>query len=158
MKTSFLHAIWCTTCNKFNFTIKISRIEIKSSILATGPTCPMWAFNRTMQLWHVRVCVCVVCVSAPSRLAVYWVSNTELTSCQGFNVWSASRTMWPAFREKERGWDRGGRWCWSLWGACPPIITFSPQCCHFDGVQVSLYVRHVTDLSVLWFYFFFVCL
>lgn len=53
------------------------------------------------------MCVCVR-VSTPGRLAVYWVSNTELTSCQGLNVWSASRTMWPAFREREKETGEGG--------------------------------------------------
>lgn len=45
-----------------------------------------------------------MCVCVPGRLVVYWVSNAELTSCQGLNVWSASRKMWPAFtaRETER--------------------------------------------------------
>lgn len=97
---------WIKPCFKSLFATK----QTISGILATGPMCPMQAFNpnnAAMPCMYVCACSCMcVCVSAPGRLAVYWVSNTELTSCQGLNVWSASRTMWPAFRERERGQGR----------------------------------------------------
>ncbi len=87
-----------------------------------------------------------VCVSTPGRLVVYWVSNTELTSCQGLNVWSASRTMWPAFREREKETGEGGDVGVYEAPVPPSSLFFFSRC--GQGWSVSeLCVCHVTDPS-----------